>query len=253
METRIKELLDNWLSNRDENLPTILTAHASIQGAVYGQERSVILGNDLTLSGSLVKDPRLDYVAMGHIHKAQDVNQGNHPPVVYPGSIEKVDFGEIQDEKYFIIAEVEKGKTAYSFHPLQGRIFKDIKVDFSRPESMPDAEEFMKRIMESLPGREKINNAIVRLTVEYPRNWENLLDEHALRELTKDAFEFHLIKHPLREANVRLPAGKNLASMSIMELLDVYLKIAKTNDSDAAEIRNLANSIISSSELGEVE
>ncbi len=253
IEVRIKELLDTWLTERDSTLPTILTAHASIQGAVYGQERSVILGNDLTLSGSLVKDARLDYVAMGHIHKAQDVNLGKHPPVVYAGSIERVDFGEIHDEKFFVIAAVEKGKTEYIFHPLHGRQFLDINVDFSQPESMPDAAEFMKRIMDAMPGKEKLHNAIVRLTVEFPRDWDTLLDEPVLRELTSGAFEFHLVKHPLRDAKVRLPAGKNLASMSSMELLDVYLKTIKTNASDAEEIRNLANRIFSSSEAGKLE
>ena len=47
---------------------------------------------------------------MGHIHKPQDVNEGNQPPVIYPGSIERVDFGEAKEERFFIIADIEKGK-----------------------------------------------------------------------------------------------------------------------------------------------
>ncbi|MEI4927516.1 hypothetical protein Q8G50_33915, partial [Klebsiella pneumoniae] len=77
----------------DPSLPIVLTAHASIEGAKFGGERLVMLGNDLVLSGSLVKNPKFNYVAMGHIHKPQDVNEGFQPPVVYPGSIERVDFG----------------------------------------------------------------------------------------------------------------------------------------------------------------
>ncbi len=73
----------------------VLTAHASVQGASYGGERTVMLGGDLVLPGSLVRNPRLDYVALGHIHKPQDLNQDGHPPVIYPGSIERVDFGEV--------------------------------------------------------------------------------------------------------------------------------------------------------------
>ena len=95
----------------DPNLPVILTAHASVQGATFGSERMVMLGSDLVLPTSLVKDPRLDYVALGHIHKPQDVNQGAHPPVIYPGSIERVDFGEAADDRFFIVADVARGKT----------------------------------------------------------------------------------------------------------------------------------------------
>ena len=89
------ELVDNWLSSAvDPALPVVLAAHASVEGAVYGGERSVMLGGDLVLPGSLVRDPRLDYVALGHIHKAQDLNPRAAPPVIYPGSIERVNWGE---------------------------------------------------------------------------------------------------------------------------------------------------------------
>ena len=96
IEKRLTDLMKEWLENADQGLPIILTAHASVQGAAYGSERTVMLGSDFVLPASLVKDKRLDYVALGHIHKPQDLNEGGHPPVIYPGSIERVDFGEAQ-------------------------------------------------------------------------------------------------------------------------------------------------------------
>ncbi|MBU2611016.1 MAG: exonuclease subunit SbcD, partial [Chloroflexi bacterium] len=62
IESRITDLVHGWLNEADPNIPIILTAHASVQGATYGSERTVMLGADLVLPGSLVKDPRLDYV-----------------------------------------------------------------------------------------------------------------------------------------------------------------------------------------------
>src|SRR5690606_36990224 len=116
LEDRLTQLFEEYLEKADSSLPLILTAHASVQGAVYGGERMVMLGNDLVLSGSLVKNPKLDYVALGHIHKPQNLNGPGplpkdktpyaHPPVIYPGSIERVDFGESKDDKFFVIAEV---------------------------------------------------------------------------------------------------------------------------------------------------
>ncbi len=79
-----------------------------------------MLGSDFVLPASLVKDKRLDYVALGHIHKPQDLNEGKHPPVIYPGSIERVDFGEAKDDKFFVIAEVEKGETQVEWRKLEG-------------------------------------------------------------------------------------------------------------------------------------
>ena len=87
-EEMIKKLNQDigiWLEKRNPELPTVLAAHASVEGAVYGGERSVSLGRDLVLPGSFVKDPRLDYTALGHIHKFQNLNEGGHPPGNLPG------------------------------------------------------------------------------------------------------------------------------------------------------------------------
>ncbi|MGE5249521.1 MAG: metallophosphoesterase family protein, partial [Bacteroidota bacterium] len=119
IEARISDLVQDMLAQADPSLPSILTAHASVEGATYGGERMVMLGADLVLPTSLVKDSRLDYVALGHIHKPQDLNKGAHPPVIYPGSIERVDFGESHDNKFFIIAEIERGSAQVDWRQLK--------------------------------------------------------------------------------------------------------------------------------------
>jgi DNA repair protein SbcD/Mre11 len=140
----------SWLENADPSLPVIMTAHASVQGASYGSERTVMLGADFVLPASLVKDTRLDYVALGHIHKPQDLNEGRHPPVIYPGSIERVDFGEARDEKYFIIAEVEKGQTRVEWRKLDGvRPFVDCRATLSGK----TGENVTETLLSTLPGK----------------------------------------------------------------------------------------------------
>ena len=114
----------SWTSWIRNCLP-ILTAHATVQGAFYGSERTIMLGADFVLPGSLVRDPRLDYVALGHIHNHQDLNKDGHPHIVYPGSIERVDFGEAEEQKIFITADIEQGHTEVHEHLLWGRKFFD--------------------------------------------------------------------------------------------------------------------------------
>ena len=139
IEARISELVEEWLSEVDPALPTILTAHASVQGATFGSERMVMLGADLVLPTSLVKDPRLAYVALGHIHKPQDVNKGAQPPVIYPGSIERVDFGEAADDRFFIVAEVAPGNTRVEWRKLSGaRPFIDRRYTLSSAEGITE-------------------------------------------------------------------------------------------------------------------
>lgn len=246
LETKLGNVVDQWLEDADPNLPVVMAAHASIQGAVYGGERTVMLGKDLVLSGSLVKDPRLDYVAMGHIHKPQDLNEGKHPPVVYPGSIERVDFGEAKDKKYFIIAEIEKGKTSYEWRELKGiRKFIDRFLKIESNENVTD------QLRNALPTSQEMAGAIVRLVLEYPRDWESLIDEAALREIAAEAFEFHLVKRPKMETRIRIPEDKNVGSLSMEELLDIYWKSAHTEAVDTDSLMALAKEIIQQVESGD--
>ncbi len=240
IEERLTTLVqETWLGQVDPSLPVILMAHASVQGALYGSERTVMLGADLVLPGSLVKDPRLDYVALGHIHKPQNLNENAHPPVIYPGSIERVDFGEADDEKFFVIAEVDKGQAKVEWRKLEGiRPFIDCHLELGSSENVPLA------MKAALPKPKTMTGAIVRLTVSYPREWETMIDESALREHASEAFEFHLVKRPQMEARIRLPADQTVSSLSPLDLLEQYWLATHTGPGDAEALQKLAREIV---------
>ena len=193
----------------------------------------------MVLPGSLVRDPRLDYVALGHIHKPQNLNENAHPPVVYPGSIERVDFGEAGDDKFFVIARVESGKTE-----LEWRKLTEIRPFVDRGLVLDSKEDINRRLREALPPPEQLEGAIVRLTIEYPREWEALIDDAALREYTQDAFEFHLVKRLQIETRVRLPEDQTVGSMSALELLDLYWRASHTKADDLEALNRLAGEVI---------
>jgi DNA repair protein SbcD/Mre11 len=237
IEERLTDLVNDWLEQADPQLPTILTAHASVQGARYGSERTVMLGADLVLPGSLVRNARLDYVALGHIHKPQDLNEKSHPPVIYPGSIERVDFGEAGDDKFFIIAEVEKGHTRVQWRQLTG-----VRPFIDRYKQLESPEDVTAVLEGALPAPEQLADAIIRLTVDYPREWDPLIDEPALRRYAQSAFEFHLIKRPQIESRIRLPADQTVSSLSPLELLNQYWLASHAEDVDM--LQKLAKEII---------
>jgi len=237
---RLIELVQMWLENKaDPSLPVVLTAHCSVQGAVYGGERAVMLGGDLVLPGSLVKDPRLDYTALGHIHKWQNLNDNAHPPVIYPGSIERVDFGEVNDDKYFVIAHVEHGHTRVEWRKLKG-----IRPFIDRSVKLVSQQGVTERLRAELPPPEQLEGAILRLVLEYPRDWEALIDEAALREYTAECFEFYLVKRPLIESRVRLPGDQTLSSLSPVELLKKYWEANHTDPGEVETLQGLAAEII---------
>ncbi len=240
LENRLAELVNEWLEAADSNLPVVFTAHASVQGAKYGGERTVMLGADLVLSGSLVKDPRLDYVALGHIHKPQNLNENGHPPVIYPGSIERVDFGEVEDDKFFVIARVERGQTVVEWRKLTG-----IRPFIDRYLCLDNQEEIGERLRSTLPDPAELQGAIVRLILEYPRDWEALIDETALRDQAAESFEFHLVKRPQMESRIRLPEDQTVGSLTPLELLDIYWRAGHMEAAEREKLGNLAAEVIS--------
>ncbi len=241
------QMVQQWLQVLDPSLPVVLTAHASVEGATYGGERLVMLGQDFTLPGSLVRDSRIDYTALGHIHKHQNLNQNNHPPVIYPGSIERVDFGEAADKKYFVLAHINRGKTEIEWKELSKvRPFYDRRVVLEKSEGITD------QMIAQLPAREKLAGAIARLTVEYPRDWEAMLDEASVREFARDAFEFHFVRRPSSEDRVRLDSSLPISSLSPVELTKLYWESEHTAPADMEKLQKLVNEIISETVTGEI-
>lgn len=242
MEELVQGIIHDWLEELDPTLPAILAAHCSIQGAEYGQERMVMLGGDLVLSPGLVSDPRIDYTALGHIHKYQDLNKGAHPPVIYPGSIERVDFGEAAQDKYFVIASVEKGKTTIDRRRLAGiRPFIDRRV------VVTDHEEITAQLLAALPPQDELAGAVVRLTAEFRREWEAQIDESALHEYTASAFDFQLQRRPQIDARQRLPVDKTVSSYTPLELFDIYMRTSQSGVEGLEELHSLAESVFNDS------
>ena len=239
IEERLTQLIQDWLEQVDPALPVIFTAHASVQGAQYGGERTVMLGSDLVLPGSLVKDPRLDYVALGHIHKPQNLNENAHPPVIYPGSIERVDFGEVADDKFFFVARVGRGKTEVEWRRLVG-----IRPFVERYLSLESQDGIAQKLRDALPPPEQVEGAIVRLVLEYPREWESIIDETALREHAAAAFEFQLIKRPQMEARIRLPEGQGVGSLTPIELLEKYWQSNHVETDEIEALKQLAERLV---------
>ena len=105
IENTIKKQLDIEIENLDPTIPSILSGHVSVSSAVTSSEKSMMLGKDYILDVNTLARSELDYVALGHIHKHQVLN--THPKVVYPGSLERIDFGEEKDTKGFCVIKFD--------------------------------------------------------------------------------------------------------------------------------------------------
>jgi exonuclease SbcD len=140
-------------------MPRVLAGHFSVAEAKLGSERTVMLGRDVAVSTSTLTDPAWDYVALGHIHRHQDLNPGGAPPVVYSGSLERIDFGEEREEKGFCWVELERGAARWQFIPVRARPFRTLQID-ARQAPDPTAA-----VIEAA-SRAEVDGAVVRVQVQ---------------------------------------------------------------------------------------
>ncbi len=128
IQDRMTSAIDRRASELVPDLPAVLLGHVSVNGATNSSERSMMLGQDHVLLAGALGRPRVDYVALGHIHKHQ-VLRWDPLVIAYSGSLQRVDFSEEADEKGFCVVDLDPAAPSgrwlvdFSFHPLAARPF----------------------------------------------------------------------------------------------------------------------------------
>jgi len=205
---RLQQALTNVIAAKaqelDRELPAILAAHVWVSGAQVGSERSMTIGQEHALLLSNVAHPAFDYIALGHIHKHQVLS--HNPPVVYPGSLERLDFSEEEDDKGFYLVEIESDRetgkrlVSFDFHQVTGRRFLTININIEPRDAEPTSTA-LRAIAEQ---EDKVKDAIVRLSISLPAEIEGQLRDNDIRNAVKEAHYFTIAKEIRRETRLRL-------------------------------------------------
>lgn len=201
-------------------VPAVLMGHFSVQDAVWGSERSVMLGRDAVIAKSIVSDLTWDYVALGHIHKHQNLNLTNDPPIVYSGSIERIDFGEEKEEKGWVVADIEKGKTTWRFvthFKRPARAFRTLQVD---ARESPDPTDVVLQAIE----RQDLTDAVVRVILRLRSEQEPLLRERDIRAALHDAYYIAAIEKRVERLERTRLGGVTVESQTPLQLLEIYFE-----------------------------
>ena len=240
-EQELDKRIRAGIGKADPDLPLILLTHYSVQGSTYPSGQIAELGREVALSRALVCDPAFSYTALGHIHLYQDLNEGQQPPVIYPGSIERVDYGEAREKKGFILADVDNHHTEYTFRELHTRRMFNLSFEAKSAETLQDD------LLDLLPSPEKAQDAMIRLSITYPHEFEPMINERELRNRVEGALDFQLKRKPVYETRMRIQS-KNISSLTPKDLLTTYCQITKTSESETQALCMLAEEIFSKTE-----
>ena len=223
IETRMTLAIADRVSKLDPNIPAILTAHATISGATTGTERSMMLGQDHVLLVSAVRQPQLEYVALGHVHKHQVLRQ-DPPMVVYSGSLQRVDFSEEADQKGFCVIELDptapqgQRMTDFQFHRVDARPFVTVNVNIDSGELDP-TDAVIRAI-----ARQEVANAVVRVRITLPSELDSHLRDADIRLALEGAHYIAAISREV-EGTRRTRLGSDVAEgLQPLQAVRLYLE-----------------------------
>ena len=240
LHQKLEDLARAAASNAGESLPRLLVGHFGVSGAKGGSESALVLGRDPAVDLEKLADPRWDYVALGHIHRHQNLTRsgGAGPPVVYCGSPERIDFSEEHEAKGFCWVELERGRASWRFVPTAARKLLTLRVD-CRGAASPT-----RRVLEALAAHQ-LRDVALRLVIQLTPEGESQLKDGAITDALRQAGVFHIAglrKEVEREHRARLDASPE--GLTPLQLLDRYFQARDVDEARRQQLLGLTRKLM---------
>lgn len=237
--------LDDAIQACDDEVPTIIAAHLEVRGAFLteGSERSAIMTKDPVFPVSMLARHEVDYVALGHIHKHQDMNDGHQPPVVYSGSPERISFNEEDQTKGFVIGEVSRGSCKWRQVETPARQMRTITI------FLPEGELACLPMLLILSGianahgpKKELAGAIVRVRITCTAAQKSAIAVPDIRKalLDCDVSTIAGIEIEATDTIVRSRAPELHVEAGPLAALETYLRAVGTSDADVLRLTDAA-------------
>jgi exonuclease SbcD len=235
----LMDVLDEQVKGLEADVPSILAAHIYVFGARVGSEKGMTLGWEHFLLPGNLANLGFDYIALGHIHKHQVLN--DYPPIVYSGSLERIDFSEETEDKGFCVIQIEaKGKVSWEFHKLPARPFCTIKVSINDRETDPTGA-----VLRAIArAGQRTNQAVVRLIINIPEHMVVHLQDGEIRQALGEAYFVNISKEIERQQRSRLGTIA-VEKLSPMEALRAYLEVSKVSSERSRKLLEYGEKLIS--------
>lgn len=239
---KLGELVSDLSSKIDQAMPSILAAHYSVSGALYGSEQEVMVGRDMAINIRDIKNTTFNYVALGHLHKYQVVLK--KPLTIYSGSLERIDFGEEKDKKGFIKVELNKknGKFECSHEFIEVPARKFLTINISILENDDPTEKILKVIKNN-----KIEDAIIKVNIALTQEKYDNLEQSKIQKALSKAFFVAGVNTEITDILKNQSIVLYKDDVSWQDLLKDYLKQNKISKNRSRELIEAAGELMEES------
>ena len=175
----------------------VLVCHQTLAGGQLSETQQAFLGDlQVVVDARELAAIGFEAVVAGHLHRHQVLEA--RIPVLYTGSIERVDFGEEHEAKGFVVADVAPGRFDWQFVETPARRFVTVT----------DAESV---------ATEDIVGAIVRYL-----DLDPAVDRDAVRRAYEEAGAFEVTEIRHRQIEQPDSTGGMSESLSAEQALEAY-------------------------------
>jgi exonuclease SbcD len=215
-------IIQDHAQKLDPTIPAVLAGHLTVSSGVFsGSEKRAVYGTDPLFLPSQLAIAPFDYVALGHLHRNQNLNPKGNIPIVYAGSIERIDFGERKEPKGFCLVSIpEKGNASYRFIETPTRPFIQIEVKLDT--ASPQTDQIIAAI-----AQKNINEAVLKILYHIPEGHKDTVDLKAVQRACASAMYIVGIIpiRPITQRTRRI--GESNVSYDMKTLLDTFFSSKK--------------------------
>ncbi|MHA1993572.1 MAG: metallophosphoesterase family protein [Candidatus Hodarchaeales archaeon] len=178
-----QEYLKYYIENEMKQLTTkskIIVGHYFFQGSKINIiPYPDLLPHEFKFKKDMLPLAHIDLAVFGHVHTTQILHDGK---VLVPGSLERVDFGETNEDKGFYVFETTTQKLEFISNNPRPLVKQVVEV--------PKVEDPTTYIIEKLPPT--VTDAIVRIIIKISPELKNKVRIPRIHQSLESAFYFEL-------------------------------------------------------------
>jgi len=214
------------LRSQSGSQQNICIAHQVVENAIMSAGyRDLSTFEEFVVSLKIFKD--FDITICGHIHKYQPLQKT--PPVLYVGSLDRVDFGEAREDKGFVLYDSDKKDIKFAkFNSIREFLSLELDVSVNNVDIQRQVETFLEK--------KDFKGKITKFTVRIREEDIIYVDALQINRLLKDVFYFKGVSYDV----VKIKRARNeeiKETLSPTQALESFINSKE-------EYKNLASKMI---------